>query len=155
MEDPELHPHKNKVHHVLAHSYAVYFAALLLGMVMDLIFKFRIFQHTWWSNAGVALLFLGTALIVWAQYTSGKLSKDEITIKTFSHGPYRYTRTPTNFGLLLIVFGFGMMINSFFIVFFTFISFFIAKFVFLNKEEKILAEKYGAPYLEYKKKVKF
>jgi len=29
------------------------------------------------------------------------------------------------------------------------------KFVFLNKQEEMLAAKYGVPYLEYKKMVKF
>lgn len=48
-----------------------------------------------------------------------------------------------------------MIVNAFFIIVFSFISFLITKFTFLSKEEKILAEKYGAPYLEYKKSVKF
>ncbi|KKP71662.1 MAG: hypothetical protein UR70_C0021G0015 [Candidatus Nomurabacteria bacterium GW2011_GWB1_35_20] len=50
--------------------------------------------------------------------------------------------------------GFGIITNALFIIIFSVISFIITKFVFIRKEEKILAEKYGIPYLEYKKSVK-
>jgi protein-S-isoprenylcysteine O-methyltransferase Ste14 len=50
--------------------------------------------------------------------------------------------------------GFGIMANTLFIIIFSIFSFFITKFIFLKKEENILAEKYGAPYLEYKKIVR-
>jgi protein-S-isoprenylcysteine O-methyltransferase Ste14 len=53
------------------------------------------------------------------------------------------------------VLGFGLVINAFFVIVSAFISFVIAKFLFIEKQEKVLAEKYGAPYLEYKKSVKF
>jgi len=36
----------------------------------------------------------------------------------------------------------------------TLISSLISRFIFLKRQENILAEKYGAPYLEYKKAVK-
>jgi protein-S-isoprenylcysteine O-methyltransferase Ste14 len=78
-----------------------------------------------------------------------------ITKKTFCHGPYRFTRTPTNFGLFFMMLGFGLILNTLSIIIFIFISFFVAKFVFLREQEKILALKYGTPYLEYKKMVKF
>jgi protein-S-isoprenylcysteine O-methyltransferase Ste14 len=53
------------------------------------------------------------------------------------------------------MFGFGVIINSFFVVLFTFIALFISKSTFLSKQEKLLEEKYGAHYLKYKKLVKF
>ncbi|KKP64099.1 MAG: hypothetical protein UR62_C0020G0001, partial [Candidatus Nomurabacteria bacterium GW2011_GWF2_35_12] len=67
---------------------------------------------------------------------------------------YCYTRSPTHFGLFLLMLGFGIITNALFIIIFSVISFIITKFVFIRKEEKILAEKYGIPYLEYKKSVK-
>lgn len=48
-----------------------------------------------------------------------------------------------------------MINNDIFVILFTFLSFIISKFIFLNKEEQILAKKYGAPYLEYLNSVKF
>ena len=104
---------------------------------------------------GAFLLVLGTILILWAQNTSRHLNTENATKETFCHGPYRFTRTPTNFGLFFLVLGFGIVANALFVILSSLVSFFIAKFVFLKKEEQLLAEKYGAPYLEYKKSVKF
>jgi protein-S-isoprenylcysteine O-methyltransferase Ste14 len=146
---------KNKVHRVLAHSYSVYFLFLLIGIFLDLIFNFRIFTSPFVPYIGVLLLVLGTFLIFWAQGTSRNLKKENLSKETFCDGPYRYSRTPTNFGLFLLVLGFGIVVHSPFIILLDLAAFFIAKCIFLKKEETILAEKYGAPYLEYKESVKF
>lgn len=149
------HPQKQSVHKVLAHSYFLYFVCFVIGVYFNLIFNFKIFTDPIVAPLGLVILLLATFLIFWAQKTSRNLKKENISRETFCHGPYCYTRIPTHLGLLFLILGFGMIINSFFIILFSFISFIIGKFVFLNKEEAILAEKYGAPYLEYKKLVKF
>lgn len=149
------HPHKNKVHRVLVKSHFVFFLFFLFGFCLDLIFSFKIFKDPAFIYFGIFLLLFGTFLIVWAQKVSRNFKKGEITKKTFTQGPYRFTRIPTNFGLLFLGVGFGIIMNAFFIVLTTLISFVVAKFVFLNKQEKILEEKYGAPYLAYKRSVKF
>ena len=153
--DNKTDTHKNSVHRVLAHSYSVFFFFFLIGICLDLFFNLRVFNSITATPSGVIFLIIGTLLIIWAQTTSQKLNKENISKETFCHGPYRYTRSPTHWGLFLLMLGFGMINNAFFIVLFSIISFLIAKFVFLNKEEKILASKYGASYLEYKKSVKF
>jgi protein-S-isoprenylcysteine O-methyltransferase Ste14 len=51
--------------------------------------------------------------------------------------------------------GFGIIMNALFIVIFSLISFTISRFTFIKKEEEILAQKYGDPYLEYKREIKF
>ena len=68
-------------------------------------------------------------------------------------GPYKYSRSPTHWGLSMLMFGFGITVNAFFIVITTIISYLVAKYTFLKKEEKLLARKYGEPYKEYKKSV--
>ncbi len=148
-------PEGKEVHHILAHSYLVYFLMLILGVFLDLIFKIQIFTAPQVLYIGIALLILASALIVWAQSTSRNLTKGNVTKEAFLHGPYCYTRTPTHWGLFILVLGFAIVTNAFFVMLMTFISFFITKFIFLKKQEEALAEKYGAPYLEYKKKVKF
>lgn len=147
--------YKPSIHRVLAQSYSVHFVLFLVGVCLDYIFNLKVFGHVLVPYFGFIFLVLGTFLIVWAQLTSRKLNTENLTKETFRGGPYRYTRTPTNFGLFFLVLGFGMVINAFFVILTSFISFVIAKFVFLEKEEKLLAEKYGAPYLEYKNEVKF
>lgn len=148
------HSHKNKVHKILAHSYSAYFVFFLLGICLDLIFKLKIFDNSIIVPLGFFFLFFATVLIVWAQKTSRKLNKENITKETFCKGPYCYTRSPTHWGLFFLMLGFGMITNAFFVILTTLISFVVSKFVFLNRQERILAEKYGDPYLEYKKSVK-
>jgi protein-S-isoprenylcysteine O-methyltransferase Ste14 len=147
--------HKNKVHKVLAHSYLVYFILFLAGVCLDLIFKFKIYTNPIWTSLGILFLTLGTLLIIWAQRTSRNLKKDIINRETFCRGPYCYTRNPTHWGLLFLILGFGIITNAPFVIFSAFVSFVVAKFIFLKKQEEILALKYGSPYLEYKKLVKF
>lgn len=151
----EIHLRKHSVHKILAHSYAMYFILFLIGVTLDIIFKFKIFTSSVMMPVGAVLLILGSILILWAQYTSRNLKLENITKETFCRGPYCYTRTPTNFGLFFLILGFGVIANAFFVILSTLISFIIAKFIFLDKEEKVLAAKYGTPYLEYKKLVKF
>ncbi len=148
-------PHKNKVHRVLAYSYLIQFVLFLVGFYLDLVFQFKIFTSPLMIQTGMIVLILGSFLILWAQATTHNFKKENMNRETFCQGPYRYTRSPTHFGLFLLMLGFGMVINALFIILFSVISFFISKFVFLNKQEAILVEKYGAPYLEYKKLVKF
>jgi len=148
--------HKNKVHRILAHSYILYFISFLIGICLDIVFKFKIFTSFIMAPVGLIFLILGTFLILWAQKTGHELKKvSEPKTEHFYRGPYRYTRMPTHFGLFFLMLGFGIVANAFFVVLFTLISFLISKFVFLDKEEAVLAEKYGAHYLEYKKMIKF
>ena len=146
--------HKNKVHKILAYSYLFYFTLFLIGLFLDFIFPLKIFDNYAVSSVGAIFLIFGTLLIFWAQKSSLDLKKDNISKEAFYHGPYRYTRSPTHFGLFLLMFGFGIMANALFIVIFSIISFIITKFTFIKEEEKILALKYGTPYLEYKESVK-
>ncbi len=155
MEIEDKNLNKNKVHKILARSYAVHFLLFLVGVVLDLVFSIKVFTNSVIVSFGGVLIVLGSILIFWAQYTSRNLKKENITKETFCHGPYYFTRTPTNFGLFFMILGFGLMLNAFFVVLSSFISFIVAKFMFLNKEEEVLAQKYGVPYLEYKKSVKF
>ncbi len=155
MEEENKSIHKNKVHGVLAHSYLFYFVSFLVGLFLDFIFPFKIFKNPAVFSVGCVFLVLGTLLILWAQRASLNLKKENINKVTFSHGPYRYTRSPTHLGLFILILGFGIIINALFIVIFSIISFIFTKIFFIKEEERILAEKYGAPYLEYKKSVKF
>lgn len=159
----ETHPHKNKVHKILAHSYLSYFIFFLAGVFLDLIFPAQgwsafggsIFHGIWPVYFGALILILATMLIVWAQRTTRNLSKEALSRETFSRGPYKYTRSPTHWGLFLLMLGFGFMANAPFVVLFSIVSLLVSKVWFLNKQEEILADKYGAHYVEYKKFVKF
>jgi protein-S-isoprenylcysteine O-methyltransferase Ste14 len=151
----EANTKKQSVHHVLAHSYVVHFTAFLVGVVLDLVFKLKVFNDSVMLYVGFVLMILATGLILWAQRTSSKLDIVNLSKDTFHKGPYKYTRGPTHLGLFLLLLSFGIIANAFFVIFCTIAAFFITRYVFLTKQEKMLIEKYGTHYLEYKDKVKF
>ena len=156
METQNKIQYKGKVHRVLAHSYITYFVLLLIGIYLDMIYKIKIFSNPTIKPMGIIFLILATFIIIWAQKTGHEFRKvSEKRAEHFHQGPYRYSRIPTHWGLFLLIFGFGIISNSFFVVLSTIISFFISKFIFINKHDKILEIKYGVHYLEYKKLVKF
>ena len=147
---------ENKVHHVLAHSYSFYFLFFLLGVILDFFSPVVLFNHSSFRPVGFIILVLASLLIIWAQRTSITLKRIEKTNKeAFCRGPYCYTRSPTHWGLFLLMLGFSIIANAGFVAILTVFAFAVSKFFFLRKEEAILAAKYGTPYLEYKKFVKF
>lgn len=145
---------------VLGHSYFVYFASLLAGIIFDMYWGVR-FQSEALTTLGAFLIFLGPLLIYWAQHTSHKFavkricSKDGICVDDFYKGPYTFTRSPTHLGIFFMVMGFGFILNSISVVSMTAITFFLTRFVFVRKEERLLEQKYGDPYKAYKTRVKF
>ncbi|MFZ2149955.1 MAG: methyltransferase [Minisyncoccia bacterium] len=142
------------VHKILAHSYISIFMFFLVGVCLDLFLNLKIFSSQIVVGWGILFLALGTVLIIWAQKTSRSLKKEVITKETFCRGPYCFTRSPTHWGLFLVMLGFGMVVNALFVIIMSIISFVFTKLTFLREEEKTLAEKYGAPYVEYKKSVR-
>lgn len=148
--------HKHTVRRVLAHSHSVYFILFLIGVTLDLVFPIKIFTNSiLMMPAGFFFLIFGTTLIVWAERSSHNFKNGVISKENFCSGPYCFTRSPTHWGIFLLIIGFGFIVNAFFVVLFALISLLIEKFIFQSKAEKVLAEKYGAPYLEYKKMVRF
>ena len=149
---------RGKVHRILAHSYTVFFVLFLFSVYLDFVFQIKIFKSSIMVPVGFLFLILATIVIFWAQKAGRdfkKLRNQDVRTEHFLRGPYQYTRTPTHFGLFFLFLGFGIMANAFFVVLFTVISFLITKFYFLDKQESMLAEKYGSHYTEYKKQVKF
>jgi len=146
---------KSKVHRILAHSYMVYLMALFFGLVFSAVLPFPIFNNEILAVISAVFLFFASLLIFWAQKSSKEFTKENLTKESFMKGPYRFTRNPTNVGLFFSMICFSIIVDSIFSVLFTFIAFLISLLIFLRKEEDFLANKYGTPYLEYKKVVKF
>ena len=146
--------YKDSVHWVLTHGYATHFILFLVGVTLDIVFQLNLFSGNFMRPIGLVMLVLSTLLIVWAQVTSRYLPQENITVETFCRGPYCYTRSPTHWGLFFMIVGFGIITNAFFVVVTTILAGILSKSVFLRREEKLLAAKYGAAYLEYKKKVR-
>ena len=147
------------VHQVLAVSYAVYLAAVFVGFILEIFWDIK-FTSPLFVPIGFVCIMLGTFLAFWAQYSSGRTAKsrgekDSVTHSSFLVGPYHFTRSPTQYGLLLMTLGLSFIYNSMIMVITTIIAFLLGKFVFIPMEERHLAKKYGQSYEDYKKKVLF
>ncbi|MBP6911726.1 MAG: hypothetical protein KBB88_00810 [Candidatus Pacebacteria bacterium] len=146
------------IHQVLAYSYLVYFAGMVVGLFLDVVFGWKIAPSEFLQILGFIFLAGGSALIVWAQKTSRttavKRNCKEPSVIDFFCGPYRYTRAPTHLGLFLLVVGLGLFLNSLSVVIITFCAYAFSRIFFLPREEKRLLEKYGSVYVEYLKKVR-
>lgn len=148
------------VHETLAQGYLLYAAAVVVGLAADLAYPVR-FSFAFQSFAAVALMLAGTVLVYWAQRASGRTAvrrqggeTQAVCADNFCVGPYVFTRSPTQYGLALLVAGLAVLYGMTFLLAAGVIAFLVGKFVIIRKEERHLAEKYGEPYLEYKKKVK-
>lgn len=143
------------VHIVLSHSYTVFLAAVVLGLVMDVFIPSTIFTDSLYQYIGAILIIIGSIIIYWAQSTSSKTASQARTntIRDFNSGPYQFTRNPTHVGLTVMTLGLAFVLNSPFSIIFTIIASVVTTFIFLKKEESILESKYGQPYADYKKKV--
>jgi protein-S-isoprenylcysteine O-methyltransferase Ste14 len=148
------------VHEFLAHSYFVYLASVVIGFAADLIWPIK-FSFMFQIPLGVFFILIGTFLSVWAQMASGKgapirnVAAADVQHHHFKFGPYTFTRTPTQYGLFGMTLGLSFLYGFFFMALTSVIAFLLGKFVFIKKQEKHLAKKYGSAYLEYKKQVKF
>ena len=69
-------------------------------------------------------------------------------------GPYRYVRNPIYIGGWLVLIGFGLYEHSTSMLLFSFAWLLIMHFFVLLVEEHGLEERFGQPYLEYKKSVR-
>lgn len=106
--------------------------------------------------SGTAIFILGIWISVWAKITMGKKwgmpsqmrqEQDRLIVS----GPFRYTRNPIYVGLLMVLIGYGLALQSYF----TFLAL-IAVFYFYRaaqKEELLLEKHFGKEYLKYRKEV--
>ena len=155
MENSNTKAQDSKIARARAYIDIMYFLFFIIGICFNLIFNLKIFKGSIATPVGFIILVLATILIFWTQKTLRVVWKQDINKKNFSIGPYGYTRNPVQLGIFLLIVSFGLITNSFFIPLFAIVAFIIGTFMFLNKEEKALVEKYGNSYLEYKKLVKF
>ncbi|MCA9353588.1 isoprenylcysteine carboxylmethyltransferase family protein [Candidatus Nomurabacteria bacterium] len=154
----ELEKQKAGVHYALSYSYTSFYFGMILGIVLHLFFKYPIFENNSYPDVGFFLILIGTIFVFWAQNTT-RGSKDERsdnnqTVMDFYKGPYKFSRSPTHLGLLFMIVGVALLINSLFILVTIFLSFLVSQTIFLDKQDEYLEKKYGESYRQYREKVR-
>lgn len=106
---------------------------------------------------GLISIYVGVGFFSWAYLylgligTIGGLSlgvKEDLV----TSGPYKYTRNPQYFGILLFLFGFSFLTKSIYLIIFSTL-WSVLFYVIALSEEKELEESFGQEYIEYRKKV--
>lgn len=110
-----------------------------------------------YNLAGVAISFLGFTIMG----KSNDLFRKHKTTKDFgdssnliTEGIYLRTRNPMYLGMFLMLAGMGIAFRNTFSLLTPFLFFLVSHFLYIPKEEKLLAKTFGEQYLEYKKKVR-
>ena len=68
-------------------------------------------------------------------------------------GPYKYVRNPQYFGVVMVLFGLGLLLGFTFLFFGSLFSFLWFRFVLIPFEEKELSSLFGDQYRIYVKQV--
>jgi len=145
---------KNSIHAILSRSYLVFLLIFSPLIFIDIFWPVPIFDKNM-QILGAFLMVLSPLILISAQKASKSFKQAKkiypITAESFKKGLYKITRTPTHIGLLFLAMGFAISANLPFLLVGAMTSFIITRHTFITKEERVLAEKYGAPYIEYKK----
>lgn len=106
---------------------------------------------------GILTFIAGFSLSVWAKLTMGKYWGTPVQHnhkrqdKLVRHGPFKYSRNPIYVGLVLVLAGYGLALQSIF----TFLAIFPALYFYKSaiKEESNLERHFKEEYSKYKKEV--
>jgi protein-S-isoprenylcysteine O-methyltransferase Ste14 len=149
------------VHQLLAHSYLIYLASIVIGFGAHLLWPLS-FAFPYFQEAGFFIIIIGTSLAAWAQYTGQKsagirnqVGQNNVEHKHFCYGPYKFSRIPTQYGLSIMTIGLAVLYGSVFMLASTVLAFLISRFFIIPRQECHLENKYGDSYREYKQHVKF
>lgn len=150
-------PPPKKIHMLLAGSYLVLFLFFMIGFITDVVFPNETLP-SWSVGLGAILLGLGTILIFLAQSTSARTSPvrkaDDISGEVFKVGLYRYLKNPTHLGVICLFLSYACITRSVYFVIAVLSSVIISYGIFIPHEQKLLEEKYGEAYRDYKNSLK-
>ena len=135
--------------------YALFFLA---GYGLHRLEPVALVGGTWPSPVGMGMIAVGVLLAVSAVATFRRAgtnvnpTKPATTVVT--HGPFRFTRNPMYVSMALIYLGGMLMLDSVWPLVFFPATIWVIRTRIIALEEAYLEGKFGAAYLEYKKKVR-
>ena len=135
------------------------FLVILISLGVDWLLKLpKIVSRPFHLITAVPIIISGLSLALWSVYNFLKVKGTPVPLnpppKLVITGPYAFARNPILTGLFIGLFGLGLILNSFSLMFI-----FTPLFILLNIlelkfiEEPELEKRLGEPYIEYKKRV--
>ena len=144
-----------------------YLVALILGLSFDLLFPL-IVRLLGFFVISVGVFFAGWTLkyrkpydIMESSYATIRKAIKRINVKEkigrteslVIVGPYKYVRHPQYFGVVMLLFGLGLLSSLAFLFFGSLFSFLWFRFVLIPFEEKELVAIFGDQYTDYMRQV--
>jgi protein-S-isoprenylcysteine O-methyltransferase Ste14 len=136
----------------------VYLTSILVGVLIQLTKPLPFLPRSLAMPVGVTIILLALALFFYsvakfrAAGTPVPARKPTTTI--VRTGPYRFTRNPIYLAFSLLQLGIAIWINSLWLLATLVVAMALIHYVVMPKEERYLAQKFGAPYLDYKASVR-
>jgi protein-S-isoprenylcysteine O-methyltransferase Ste14 len=112
-----------------------------------------------WNKLGLVLIVVAVVVDFWSlglffrAHTTFNPLHPERTQTLVTEGTYRYTRNPMYVGMLIILSGWGIWLGSFSPFLFLPLFMLVLTVQQIIPEEKILEQKFGGTYLDYKARV--
>lgn len=130
-------------------------ATIILSVFISIRFYLPIFSNPALEYVGIGIIYLGIILRIIAIISLGRFFTVDVTIrqdhKLKINGFYKYIRHPSYFASLISFLGFGISLNNWLSLSLIIITSLTAFIFRIKIEEKVLTEKFGHEYLEYKK----
>lgn len=105
---------------------------------------------------GVALIWAGILLRLWAVRTLGKFFHTKVVIQEnhalITSGPYRHLRNPSYTGMLITLLGFGIGIGNWLSIIVLLAAGFTALVRRIAIEDRVLSGQFGKEYEKYRKR---
>lgn len=131
---------------------------LVLPILLHLLVPLKTLVPKPFGYVGTALMLLGLALSIWAASTfrsagTGFRLHGETSALATS-GPFRMSRNPMYLAMLIWLAGLAVLLGSLVAFLFPIILLLVANFLMIPMEERNMERAFGAPYVEYKRRVR-
>jgi len=141
---------------------AVPLLAILLGLGLNRVWpihsRFDLpAPARYWLGGGIALcafLVLGLSSILLFRRSGQSPNPWTPTPRVLDRGPYRFTRNPMYLQLVVITVGIAVALMNWWILALTLVAAWVLERFAIRPEEAYLEQKFGASYLEYKRRVR-
>ena len=139
--------------------YLVIFSLILSFALEYLVFSYPLTDaHIIQGIIGILIIFLSILIFMRSVrlFSSNleNLHPRSVSTQIFKDGPFKFSRNPIYLAMVLLMFGFGISLNSTWFIIFGLIDMILLHFGIILPEELYLEKEFGKDYLSYKSSVR-
>jgi len=111
-----------------------------------------------WGMVGLGMVGLGMAPLAWSerQFAHHNTSHDHRAVASalITTGPFQFSRNPVYIGLLILLVGLAMVLNTLWVLFFALLALLVMHFHVVPREEACLEQLFPDAYPSYRQSVR-